>query len=860
MFKKIIKYGLIASVAFLTLTGIGALYVYFNQDEIKALAMDKLNDSINGSLTISNSEASLLSSFPKVSIDLEDPYLISVADTLLACEELRLKLNIFDLIKKDYKISELDIINGEIELRSLENGDLNFEVWKTDTSEREESIAFKIEDIKLKNITINYFDESVSNAYSTEIEELGAALETSEEVWKIDLDGDLTSFNFLEDTTQRITQQGIELSAQLTYENDQLTFNGFKIDTKRIEIEGSGALTMIKDQEVLSLELETATSPNGLLNIFEHYYELPENYKTDGEANILSDLYYAYGKNKTLEMKNTIQIKDGEFIETDSKETIRNISFQGEYNIDNDRSDMIIQEMISEMAHGNVAVNGKVLDIPDPKTDLNFQGQLDLREISHFFSLDSVLFDGKIKFNNTLKGEFISEELNSEKWMNKAEIEGEASLERGEIEWLDQDVRVSDLSGKMFFSKDHIAVQDLSGDMESTTFNLNGTLSNTLNYFIKEDEKLVIEAFLEADRVDLKEFIISTENEENRSQLSLPENVEFKLNSNIQDLVFNEFKAKKLKGLLSYKNKRFDANDISFNSCQGEVSGRLSITEKAEDKFLVTCETSAKDLDIKQVFQGFANFDQDFLTAEHLSGITSSDVYFQGIMDQYLDFRKNTIETIADINLKDGELIQHPAMKEIAAYLRKKKLLNPFLKIDEFEENVRHLSFSELENRIEIKDSKIKIPKMEIKSNAMDANISGVHGFDNEVDYRIDFRMREMLKQHEEEIEEIYVEDDGTGSRIFIAMKGQVDDMDISFDKESARAKRKSDLKKAKEDLFNIFKKQDPEEKKEEKIEIKLEDQIVQDKKKKKKGFGKLFEKEEDEHEAIDYEIIDDEE
>ena len=744
MFKKIIKYGLIATVAFLTLTGIGALYVYFNQDEIKELAINKLNESINGTISISNSEASLLSSFPKVSIDLEDPYLVSVADTLLACEELRLKLNIFDLIQKDYKISELDIINGKLDLRTLENGDLNFEVWKTDTSDQEESVAFKIEDISLKNISINYYDEKVSNVYSMHAEELGATLETSNKLWDIKLDGKLLSFDFLEDTTKRITQNDIELSAHLVFDQDLnlLTFNGIDILNKESEIKGRGTLSLVEDAEILTLDLKTTSSPSGLLSIFEHYYQLPENFQASGKAIINSKLDYAYGREQDLKLQNSIIIENGEFAETNSKEMIRDIEFTGEYNIDNDKSDLIIKEMLSEMAHGDIAVNGKLMEIPNPKTDLHFQGELDLREISHFFSLDSVLFDGKIKFNNALKGHFLSEDLKANTWMEKTSIEGEATLEGGEIEWLDQDVRVSDLSGKMFFSKDNIAVQELSGDMESTTFNLNGTLSNTLNYFMKTDEKLVIEAVFEADKVDLEEFIISRENEDNRSQLSLPENVEFKLNSNIQDLVFNEFRAQKLQGLLSYKDKRFDATDIAFNSCRGSVSGRISVTQKDQNSFLVTCETSAKDLDIKQVFQGFANFDQDFLTDDHLSGIANSDVYFQGIMDQYLDFKKNTIETVADVNLKDGELIQHPAMKEIAVYLKTKKMLNPFLKVDEFEEHVKHLTFSEIKNRIEIKDSKINIPKMEIKSNAMDANISGMHGFNDVVDYRIDFRMR----------------------------------------------------------------------------------------------------------------------
>ncbi|MEM7161308.1 MAG: AsmA-like C-terminal region-containing protein [Bacteroidota bacterium] len=861
MLKKGLKYLVCVLIALFSLIGIGMTYVYFNQDEIKDMAIQELNESINGSLNVKDAEASLLSSFPSVSINLEQPHLIAVADTLLACRELQLKLNLFDFINKDYRITELEVSDGLIELKTLENGELNFEVWKNDTLTSEREMQFAIESIQFNDVQVNYADLQTENQYTTHIKDLDAQLHLNHVNWDILLDGELNTFAFIEDTTTRILQEELELVTQFSFleEENKLLFENISVINEESAIDAQGQLDLEKDKEALSLNIQTQSSAKGLLSIFEHYLTLPENYSYKAETEILSKLDYHFGNEESLKIENAVVLNKGTFTELNSKESLEDISFNGQYNYDNGISDLEIKKFVSEMAHGEFQVNGKIKKIPNADVNLNIQGALDLAELSNFLALDSILFHGEIDFNNVLLASLNAGDFKDQKWINKLEIGGNASLENGSIEWLEKEILLNSLNGKMTFSEDHVAVKDLNGDVGSSTFVLNGTISNLLKYAFLEDEILKIEAFLEADIVKLEEFLKESESQNSNSELSFPENIEFKLNSNISNLSFQKFEAQKIKGLITYKNKRFNANDISFNSCEGNFNGRISITEKSQNDFLVTSESQSKNLNIKEVFKEFGNFDQIFLTEEHISGQTDTDVFFQGNMDRFLEFNKKSIQAVADIRLTDGELIEHPSMLEIAQYLRKKRLLHPFLNIDEFEEKVHHLSFSEINNRIEIKNSKITIPQMEIKSNAMDCNIRGVHGFDNNIDYRLDFRMREMLKQHEEEIEGIIVEDDGTGSRIFIAMKGHVDDPDVSFDKESARAKRKSDLQKAKKDFLDIFRKK-PGELEEEEIEIEVKDQAVVEKKQtKKKGLKKLFSRDEpEEEEALEIDIIDD--
>lgn len=73
----------------------------------------------------------------------------------------------------------------------------------------------------------------------------------------------------------------------------------------------------------------------------------------------------------------------------------------------------------------------------------------------------------------------------------------------------------------------------------------------------------------------------------------------------------------------------------------------------------------------------------------------------------------------------------------------------------------------------------VTIPKMEIKSSALDLNVSGTHGFDNKIHYELDFLLSELLelKNRTEPYNE-YVKREASGrTRIFVVLDGTTDDL-----------------------------------------------------------------------------------
>ena len=88
---------------------------------------------------------------------------------------------------------------------------------------------------------------------------------------------------------------------------------------------------------------------------------------------------------------------------------------------------------------------------------------------------------------------------------------------------------------------------------------------------------------------------------------------------------------------------------------------------------------------------------------------------------------------IADIFLEKGELI---AYKPVLA-------LSKFIEVEE----LNHIRFSSLRNVIEIHDQKIYFPEMDIKSSALNLKLSGVHSFNNEIEYHFNLLLRDILSK-----------------------------------------------------------------------------------------------------------------
>ena len=83
------------------------------------------------------------------------------------------------------------------------------------------------------------------------------------------------------------------------------------------------------------------------------------------------------------------------------------------------------------------------------------------------------------------------------------------------------------------------------------------------------------------------------------------------------------------------------------------------------------------------------------------------------------------------MKITDGELINYTMLEE----------LSDFIDVDE----LKHVKFDKLENRISIHDNKIIIPQMQVHSSAIDLGLVGEHGFNDIIDYQISVGLADVL-------------------------------------------------------------------------------------------------------------------
>jgi hypothetical protein len=195
----------------------------------------------------------------------------------------------------------------------------------------------------------------------------------------------------------------------------------------------------------------------------------------------------------------------------------------------------------------------------------------------------------------------------------------------------------------------------------------------------------------------------------------------------------------------------------------------------------------------------FDNFGQSYLTQNNIKGNATVLVDFQTTLGADLSVLPNTIKSDLQVNIENGELNDVSSFQYMITFIKGNKWIAPFVKEDDFAEKLRHIKFSTLQNSIHIENSNITFPLMDIESSAMSITMEGTHSFDNVLDYRLGFDLKEML------LNASSTEGDKSGRQIYLYMRGPIDNLEFGLDKDALRSDRVSAKLVQKEKLNRIF-------------------------------------------------------
>ena len=120
-------------------------------------------------------------------------------------------------------------------------------------------------------------------------------------------------------------------------------------------------------------------------------------------------------------------------------------------------------------------------------------------------------------------------------------------------------------------------------------------------------------------------------------------------------------------------------------------------------------------------FRQCENFGQKVVESQHLKGDLQSQMIVNAYWAEDGSFLDEQLQILGDVSITDGELVGFRLLYDFSDYIKIRDL--------------KHIKFKSLRNWLEVRNSKVYIPSMFVQSNAMNLTFSGVHGFDNRINY-----------------------------------------------------------------------------------------------------------------------------
>jgi hypothetical protein len=524
----------------------------------------------------------------------------------------------------------------------------------------------------------------------------------------------------------------------------------------------------------------------------EAYKSSLASYRADGDINFSGTINGLANSSNHPDIRADYKVEGASFTHSASKIAMSDINASGSFEKENAQPEKLaIAACVADFESGSFSTSGVISEFARPWIDLALKGNFDLGDFRKFADLEAVdKLNGNFNVDAHFEGKIENPSSITKQDLDNAKVEGNMEFTGAMFQIKGAPHAFDNLRGQFSLSNRDATIHQFAGTVEESDFALDGTFSNFLPFLLIPEEGLSIDARFSSGYLDFNGLLAGEASSVEKYHLTFPKGINFNLDLNIDQFEFREFVASAISGKATLKDQVLRLEPVSLKTADGTFFANISADGRQPDLFKLRCTADLKEMDVTTLFVEFENFGQDFIRNEHLKGTATANVHFTAECNSALDFDQDKIYTMADVRVTNGELVNLTSMQSIAQYVKENAFVAPFVDEDALDEKLAHIQFATLENQIEIRNRKINLPKMEIFSSAMDISASGDHSFDNQIDYTIGFKIRDIMSK-EGGSDFGTVADDGLGNSFFLSMDGTSANPHFGYDRLAHKAHRK---------------------------------------------------------------------
>lgn len=798
--------------------------VYAYQDKIIELFVAEANKHIKTKVDVQQISLSLFDKFPQVAVTLDQVNvhegLPESEESLARADKLYFTFNIWDVLRGKYTVKQFYMERGEVYVKVLSDGTVNYQIIATDTTATEEGdFSFDLEEINLDEVRIHYIDQQLKQTYEVNAHTLAAALAISPETIAIEAKGQATIQTIKLSTGEYFKGKRINLTTALDINRQAQTImlQPSVVEVEQAAYEVGGMIAYGKQDTELDLKLDGKnTNIQSLLSLLPQSMtqELAQ-YRSEGEIYFNGTIKGKASGKYTPQVSFSFGARNASFFHPDVQQRVDKINLKGSFTNGEKHtaatSALELKELSGMLNGRPFKGNLKYSNFENPYVAFDVQGMLDVGYILGLAKLEQVrsgsgLADVRIAFSGNVN-EFKARPGNS-----TLNTTGEVTLHNVSLALQELPLPLSNLSGNFMFKRNDVGVSDFKGKLGESDFVVNGMFKNVMAWLLLDNQRLLVEADFSSKYLNFDQLLSEELNTPEAARtgesyrLIVSPNIAFDLSASIDRLRFRRFRGKNIRGEVKLRNQVLSTPNISFKAIGGDFAVRGNLDARSRNHIKVSTAAKLNNMNVDSLFYVFENFHQNFIEQRHLRGQLTANIVSDVYFDSQLTPITNLLQAEIVATVRNGQLINFPPMQKMSAFVKRTELAN--------------MHFAELHNSFWIQQGTIFIPEMDIRSNLSAApvvSVSGTHTFDQRMDYKIKLPLFHNRRPDKDARYGTVAEDPNAGSsNLFLTLKGSESDFKIAYDDERVRQKIKTDLKQEGQELRELLRGKKPQSKEKE--------------------------------------------
>lgn len=749
--KKFLK--IFAIVIVLLLAAIIVLPFAF-KGKIKTAIKTAANENLTAVLDFSDVSLSLIRNFPNLTVTIDDFSLTGTEHfdgvKLIEAGEIRATVDLFSVFSDTIALREIGLNQLHVDVRVLPDGRANYDIMKpTEATETETGkptsegggFALQLNKYWVNDAHISYHDATFPMALEIEGMNHSGNGDFTQDIFTLVTTTHADRFDLVYDGIRYIRDAKTDLDAEIEIDNrtSTYTFRDNSVVLNQLPLEADGYIAMPGD--AIEMDLSFRSTGSDLVTLLSM---VPAEFASDlsgvrasGRTAFDGFVRGTYDENTMPGFGLNLTVSDGQFSYPDLPESVEKIDIKlrvdATQGVDNDAMTVDLDRFYMEIARNPVDVSFHLRNpYTDPLVESDIRAKVDFDKLKDVVPLeDGDELTGSLNANLHFKGRVSA--LEEERY-DDFEANGDFVLldTRFDTESLVDPVEIGSLYFN--FTPRFAELTNFDARIGDSDLSADGRLNNYIQYALG-DELLEGRFNLRSAYLDLNEFteesteeepeIPAGEAEESELTLSvirLPENINFALNAQFDQLHYGDYDISNARGSLVLREGVAMIKGMEMRMLDGSITLSGSYDSRPEDP-IMDMDFGMTNVDIQESVNTFYTIEKMAPIAKSATGRVSANFGMRCWLDYKMTPVEETITGGGRLQTKSVHIEKFEPLNKVASELGIQRLAKQTI-------NDVNISFS-FENGL------IKIAPFTIKLEGIETTIDGSMSFWQELDYNV---------------------------------------------------------------------------------------------------------------------------